>query len=732
MWHVVSDQQRRSDRGLVEEGDGSLHQRPSLPPAEEIASLPPDGGPIWNRLIFEKSPYLLQHAANPVDWFPWGEQAFEKARAEGKPLFLSIGYATCHWCHVMERESFENAEIAAVLNDQFVCVKVDREERPEVDGIYMSAVLVLTGGQGGWPLSVFLTPDGKPFYGGTYFPPEDRYGRPGFRTLLIRLAAAWQQDRRQLEEVTDLVVEHLRKGVESRGGDALTAETLDAGAGSLARIFDESWGGFGEAPKFPMSHNLSFLLRHWARTGEARSLKMVETTLDRMALGGLHDHLGGGFHRYSTDRRWLVPHFEKMLYDQAILARTYLEAFQATGKSRYADVARGILDYVLRDMTGPEGAFYSAEDADSEGYEGRFYVWRPEEVVEALGRELGSLFNDAHNVTAHGNFELQTSILNLNAPPEETAASQSGGAPPPMDPLPDARRRLLEARSKRIRPLRDDKIITAWNGLMISAFATGSQVLDDPGCRQAAERAARFVLERLRTEDGRLLRRYRDGQASFPGCIEDYAFFTLALLDLYEATFKPEYLTQACDLAAKMNELFWDETDGGFAFQGTDGERLLIRQKEVYDGATPSGNSVAALALLRIGHLTADPSYEKRGRETIAAFSAAVSQAPTVHTQMLIALDFALGPTIEIVLAGESDAKETQEMVRAIHRRFLPNKVLALRPEGSAGEAIASLAPFLADLHAIDGKTTAYVCRNHACSRPTCDLEELLRFLDAE
>jgi uncharacterized protein YyaL (SSP411 family) len=470
-------------------------------------------------------------------------------------------------------------------------------------------------------------------------------------------------------------------------------------------------------------------LRHWKRFGDEQSLRIVEHTLDQMARGGMYDHLGGGFHRYSTDRQWLVPHFEKMLYDQAILARTYLEAFQATGRERYAAVARDIFRYVLRDMTSPKGIFFSAEDADSEGEEGTFYLWRPEQVVGVLGEELGGLFNEAYGVTEKGNFEHNTSILHLRQPLDSVATRLGRDPDRFRERMARARDRLLQERSKRIRPLRDDKVITSWNALMISAFAYGSQVLTEPEYRDSARRAADFILENLPTEDGRLLRRYRDGEAAIPGYIDDYAFFINALLDLYEATFETRYLAESIRLTEKMDELFWDDQHGGYTFTGTDGDELIIRPKTTYDGAIPSGNSVAALALYRLGSLTADPRYERRAGELIAAFSGNIARGSSGHTQMLIALDYGLGPSVEVVIAGEVRSEDVRRMLRTLHARFIPNKVVVLRPGGVAGKKIAALAPFLSEQEAIDGKATAYVCRNHACSLPTTDPSKMMSLI---
>jgi uncharacterized protein YyaL (SSP411 family) len=685
-----------------------------------------------NRLGREKSPYLLQHAKNPVDWYPWGEEAFAKAGAEDRPVFLSIGYSTCHWCHVMERESFENEAIAALLNEHFVPIKVDREERPDIDQVYMQAVQILTG-QGGWPLSVFLTPDGLPFWGGTYFPPDNRFGRPGFATVLTALSDAWRTRRAELLESADklksIIHDHSRLARPETGREPDPA-ILALGVQQFASRFDPAQGGFGPAPKFPRSHALSFLLGAHARSGDPAILRMVEVTLDHMARGGIHDHLGGGFHRYSTDGQWLVPHFEKMLYDQALLARTYLEAYQVTGKPAYAEVARGIFTYVLREMTAPEGGFYSAEDADSEGEEGKFYVWTPEEVREVLGPEESAFFAGIYDVTSSGNFEGGSSILNLKRRLPDVAAEHRMEPAALAARLEGARAKLLAARSKRVRPHLDDKVLTDWNGLMIGALALGARILGEPAYRAAAERAASFVLATLRRGDGRgdgrLLKRYRAGEASIPGYLDDYAFLSWGLLDLYGATFDPKYLESARDLAREMVKLFWDAEGGGFFFTGSDGPQLLVRTQEIYDAATPSGNAIAALVLLRLGDLIADPELSRYGRETVAAFAPALEASPLSFPQMLIALDFAVGPTAEVVLAGAPESSEFRAKAAALNRRFLPRVVVAARPPGDAGRRMVALAPYLAAHEPLDGKATAFVCRNYACALPARDTETML------
>ena len=682
-----------------------------------------------NRLVHEKSPYLLQHAYNPVDWYPWGDEAFAKARQEQKPVFLSIGYSTCHWCHVMERESFENPEIAGLLNQGFVSIKVDREEHPDLDQVYMAAVTMLTG-QGGWPLTVFLTPDRKPFFGGTYFPPERRWQVAGMRELLPAVAAAWGGKRDELLASAESLTASLSEQLASASSPGtVTLELLHEAFNQAAHAFDASAGGFGGAPKFPRGQELSFLLRYWTRTKTGQALDMVTVTLDHLARGGIHDHLGGGFHRYATDDRWLVPHFEKMLYDQALLARACLEAYRVTKQADYAETARGIFEYVLRDLTDPRGGFYSAEDADSEGEEGKFYVWTPDEVIRVLGREEGELFNRFYGVTPEGNFEHRTSILHIEQP-LDTFAKLKGFDPQPLrERLASARARLLAARSARPRPSRDDKILTSWNGLMIAAFAYGGSTLDEPRYVEAARKAASFVLSTL-TQDGELLRRYRDGEAAYPGTLEDYAFFINGLLELYEAEFDPQWLSEAKRLAARMIERFWDEPGGGFFLRGKDELPLIVRSKEISDGAMPSGNSMAVLALLRLGRLTADAQLEGMGRRALEAFAASLARSPFSYPQMFGAVDFALGPTTEIVIAGEPSERDTVRMVRVLQERFLPRAVTILHAPGEAGEAIEALAPFVKRQQPIGGKPTAYVCENFVCSLPANDLAAFAQLIE--
>jgi uncharacterized protein YyaL (SSP411 family) len=683
-----------------------------------------------NRLIDEKSPYLIQHAGNPVNWYPWGEEAFDKARKEDKPVFLSIGYATCHWCHVMAHESFEDEEVALLLNESYVAIKVDREERPDVDKIYMAVCQSLTG-RGGWPLSIFVTPEGKPFFAGTFFPKSSRMGMPGFVDILKQIAAMWQNDRASVVKASENITTAIQPRSDSvRSVHALNVETLKKGYAQLARTFDPIWGGFGAAPKFPTPHHLMFLLRWYKRSGDSRAMEMVEKTLNTMRSGGIFDQIGLGFHRYSVDEKWLVPHFEKMLYDQALLAMAYIEAYQATGKVEIAQVAREIFTYVLRDMNSPEGGFYSAEDADSEGNEGLFYLWSPLEVREHLGEELGDLFCRFYGITEAGNFEEGRSIPHVPVSTQSFAAKEGMDLTGLEKALNDGRDRLFEVRKKRVPPLKDDKILTSWNGLMIAAFAKGYQAFGNQAYADAARRAADFILKNLKTFDGRILRRYRQGDAAYPGYLDDYAFLIAGLLDLYEATFEVSYLEEAIELNEAMVDIFWDKQGGGLYFTGQGNESLITRSKEVYDGALPSGNSVAALNFLRLSRMTGNINLEQRAEQLIQAFSKQVADQPVAYTQLLIALDFMIGPSQEIVVVGDPSLTNTQAMIHAVQRSFLPNKVLLLRSQGVKGKQLASLSPFVEAMSSINNQPTVYVCENYACKTPIKDVDALKAILN--
>ncbi len=687
--------------------------------------------PFQNALIHEKSPYLLQHAKNPVNWYPWGDEAFAKAEKEDKPIFLSIGYATCHWCHVMAHESFEDPEVARILNDHFVSIKVDREERPDVDKIYMTVCQALTG-QGGWPLSVFLTPRRFPFFAGTYFPKTGRMGLTGFVDLIDRMVTLWRNDRARLLSAGNQITDHIQQFSRTPPFDkALGIETIQKGGRQLARTFDPQWGGFGGAPKFPTPHQLTFLLRFYHRSQDPFDLEMIEKTLQSMRQGGIFDHIGYGFHRYSVDEKWFAPHFEKMLYDQALLAMAYTEAFQVTGKPLYAQVAREIFTYVLRDMTAPEGAFYSAEDADSEGEEGRFYLWTPNEVREILEEESAELFCSFYDIREGGNFEGGRSIPHIADAVPSVAKSRNMDEQALISILQSSRERLFLARDKRIHPLKDDKILTSWNGLMIAALLKGYRALGEQVYLIAAQKALAFLLSTLQVNEGRLLRRYREGEAALPGYLDDYAFLSWALVEAYEATFDPAYLEQAMALTHSMLELFWDQENGGFFFTGRENESLITRSKDVQDGALPSGNSVAAFNLLRLGRLTGNALLEEKADALLQAFASQADAYPAAHTQLLQALDFMIGPAQEVVIAGDPSEGTAQTMVELIHRNFFPNQVVLFVPEDETRARLCALAPFVQNMSPIEGKTTAYVCRGYACQAPLTDPKEMEKALKA-
>ncbi|HEX4926081.1 MAG TPA: thioredoxin domain-containing protein, partial [Bdellovibrionales bacterium] len=614
-----------------------------------------------NRLANEKSPYLLQHKNNPVDWYPWGPEAFDKARREDKPIFLSIGYSTCHWCHVMEHESFEDAEVAALLNRAFVNIKVDREERPDIDHIYMTVCQMMTG-SGGWPLTIVMTPDQKPFFAGTYFPKDERYGRAGMLQLVPRLEDVWKTERAKVLESADQILEFVVTNTRPRAGEALGEDVIKSSLAQLKSSFDNRHAGFGSAPKFPSPHNLMFLLRCWRRFKDGPSLDMVERTLQAMRAGGMYDQLGFGFHRYSVDRMWLVPHFEKMLYDQALLALAYLETFQATGKDDYGSTAREIFEYVLRDMKSPEGGLYSAEDADSEGVEGKFYVWDHDELKRVLTDAEFKLVSSLFNVHPEGNFNEMGepsphNILHLSGTFRENAARLGYKDEGVLrEEWEKARQKLFAIRARRVHPHKDDKVLTDWNGLMIAALAKGAQVLDDESGRyvKGARDAFEFVITRMSAPGGRgrLYHRFRDGEAAIEANADDYAFMMWAAVELYHATFESRYLKHALTFAEILLEDFWDRGEGGLYFTPPRGEALIVRKKEIYDGAVPSGNAVAMWNFLRLAKLTGRAELEERANEIGKIFSSDVRSAPTAHNMMLLGLDFGLGPAIEVVVAG--------------------------------------------------------------------------------
>ncbi len=691
-----------------------------------------------NRLITEKSPYLSQHAHNPVDWWPWCEEAFETARREDKPIFLSIGYSTCHWCHVMEKESFEDPMVAELMNEAFVNIKVDREERPDIDHFYMLTALMVLG-HGGWPLTVIMTPDKKPFFVATYIPKNGRFGNPGMLDIIPEISRLWKEDRGRLLEAADSVLQRVTLFSAVEVGSSLRESDLHEAFKSFARTFDERKGGFGHAPKFPSPHNYMFLLRYWKKTGNERALYMVEKTLIEMRMGGIFDHVGFGFHRYSTDREWVLPHFEKMLYDQALLTMAYVEAFQATKKQFYAKTAREILTYVLRELSSPVGGFYSAEDADSEGIEGKFYVWTLKELREILSKEEAEVVIKAFNVKKSGNFREESSgrrsganILYLGEPIDKVAARLG------MDPLEfveiweEARKKLFDVRKRRIHPNKDDKILTDWNGLMIAALAKAGMTLQDARYLKAAEKCANFLLTRMRDDQGRLLHRYKDGDAGILGFLDDYQFLIWGLLELYKATFKVDYLEAALELNEHALDHFWDKTNGGFYFTADyHGDDVIIRKKELFDGALPSGNSVAMMNLLQIGRITGNPSMETLSNVVGRVLSRFVRNAPSSFAHVLNALDFAVGPSNEIVIVGSRENPRTNQVIKALHSEFLPNAVMLFKPVDAdrVMERLTKLAPFVKNMGMIDDQATIYVCRNHSCNLPTTSLDAVLEQL---
>jgi uncharacterized protein YyaL (SSP411 family) len=689
-----------------------------------------------NHLINETSPYLRQHAHNPVDWYPWGPEAFERAQRENKPIFLSIGYSTCHWCHVMAHESFEHPEVARLMNEAFVSIKVDREERPDIDNVYMSACQAMTG-SGGWPLSIIMTPDKRPFFAATYIPRESRFGLTGMMELIPQIRELWATRQGEALSLSNKIAAVLQQTSQDTADEELDETMLELTYEQLAKRFDGQHAGFSSAPKFPTPHNLLFLLRYWKRTGNGMALDMVEKTLQAMRRGGVYDHVGFGFHRYSTDSQWLVPHFEKMLYDQAMLAMAYTEAYQATGKEDYGKTAREIFTYVLRDMTVPEGGFCSAEDADSEGEEGKFYLWTQEEVRQLLGNEEADFVAKVFNIEKDGNFAEQVTgrksganILHIRKTSGELASDLNLSQQDLQTHLEEIRQNLFAYREKRVHPMKDDKILTDWNGLMIAALAKGAQSFDEPEYAEAAHSAADFILGNMRKPDGRLWHRYRDGQVGVEANLDDYAFLVWGLIELYEATFDARYLEVALDLTGTMVRHFWDEDGGGLYLTPDDGESLLVRKKEIYDGAIPSGNSVAMLNLLRLGRMTANSDLEEKAAKIGRAFSGSVKQSPSAYTQLMVALDFGIGPCYEVVIAGNAKAEDTKAMVKALGTRFLPNKVVLLNPDGRESLEIAKLAEFTRNQSSIGGKATAYVCMNYNCKLPTTDINKMLELLN--
>jgi uncharacterized protein YyaL (SSP411 family) len=667
-----------------------------------------------NALIHETSPYLLQHAHNPVHWYPWGKEALSQAKEKDKPVLLSIGYSACHWCHVMEHESFEDEEIAGLMNENFINIKVDREERPDLDAIYMAAVQLMTG-RGGWPMTVFLTPDQVPFYCGTYFPREDQYGMPGFRRVLISVAQAYREKKQVLNKDAETIVAALRKSNALSAPGKLSPEMVEAALSALAANYDSRDGGFGQAPKFPPSMALSFLMRSHRRKNGKQYLEMVNQTLTKMACGGIFDQLGGGFHRYSVDAQWLVPHFEKMLYDNALLSRAYLDAFLLTKNEFYRRISQETLDYVIREMTSPEGGFYSSQDADSEGKEGSFFLWTVDEVQSILGREEAELFCRYYGITSEGNFEGKN-ILSVPRSLSLVARLNDVTEGRLSEIIRHGRSALFEAREARIKPGRDEKVLTAWNGLMLRSFAEAANSLGREDYRRAAVRNAEFLLSKLRRED-QLLRSYKDKQARFNACLEDYACLADGLISLYEATFDARWIREAEELAALMIDKFWDPKDTGFYFTSKDHESLIHRPKDFYDSATPSGNSVAAYALLRLWKLTGDTQWSQYAVSILESMAALLPKHPSAFPHLLCALDFHMGQAKEIAIVGDPREKNTRELLQAVFDVYLPNKVVACGIDGGIF--------LLENKPKVDGLATAYICENFTCDLPVTSPKEL-------
>ncbi|MEE8605703.1 MAG: thioredoxin domain-containing protein [Candidatus Aminicenantaceae bacterium] len=697
-----------------------------------------------NKLINETSPYLLLHAHNPVYWYPWGEEALAKAKKENKPIFLSIGYAACHWCHVMERESFENEEIAKILNKHFISIKVDREERPDLDDIYMTAVVAISG-SGGWPMTVFLTPDLKPFYGGTYFPPEDKWGRVGFKNLILRLNDFWQNDQSRAKLHQD--AETLGQIIEQRTSISLQVDEdaqlnralLANAARKLEKTFDDKWGGFSSAPKFPPSNAVMFLLRDYFHAGNKLSLEMATFTLDKMFEGGMYDHLAGGFHRYSVDHEWLVPHFEKMLYDNAQLAVVYIEAFQVTGNKKYARIAKEIFDYEMTYMTDTSGGIYSTEDADSQGKEGIFYLWKRDELDGILGRKEAEILSRYYNVKKLGNFSSHEdyhkrfNILHIRKDAATVAKELDMTESQLENTLSSIKKKLLDVRDKRVRPGLDDKTITSWNALMISAFARGYQVFADERYLNAAERAAAFIMNKMRTKDGKLLRTYRAGKSKFYAYLEDYAYAVQSFIDLYEAGFDEHWLFAAEELTEEMIAQFWDEKSSSLFNTGQYQKNLIVRTKSLNDDAIPSPVGVAIDSLLRLGKLLDREEYFKKARRLLKTTHPYMEKSPQGYLTLLINVDSLIYSPKEIAIVGRMDSEDTKTLLKAIHSRFIPNRVIALLdPTSTDAAELAKKIPLLSGRELVDGKATAYVCENFTCQLPVTSPEELIKQLFAK
>jgi uncharacterized protein len=687
-----------------------------------------------NKLINEKSPYLLQHAYNPVDWFPWCNEAFEKARLEDKPIFLSIGYSTCHWCHVMEKESFEDAEVAQLMNDAFISIKVDREERPDIDGVYMSVCQMITG-SGGWPLTIVMTPDKNPFFTGTYFPKHNRFNRIGMMELVPRLKEVWVTRKDEVLKSANEITSSLNKQNSISDTTEIDESLLDKAYDEMSKRYDETNGGFGNAPKFPSPHNLLFLLRYWKRKNQPKALEMVEKTLTEMRYGGIYDHVGFGYARYSTDQHWLVPHFEKMLYDQAMLVMAYTETYLVTKNNFYKETAKEILEYVLRDMTHPEGGFYSAEDADSEAEEGKFYLWDADELRNVLFKDEFDFAIKVFNITDNGNWVDEskgmkpgTNILHLNKSSKELADECRLSEDDFNKMLESVRKKLFNHREKRVHPYKDDKILTDWNALMISAFAKSAQAFDDKRYADAAIKSFVFIEKYLTDKEGKLIHRFREGESGLPAHIDDYAFMINASIDLYETTFEIKYLKRAIELNEILMKDFWDKENGGFYFSSSTSEELIVKQKDVYDGAIPSGNSIALLNLIRLSLFTANIYFEKKASMLIKYFSGYISNSPSAFCMFMCALDFQLSSSTEIVVASAPNDILAINGINFIRSIFNPNKVIIHKPD-NIDKDFAEVLSFTNDMKMKNNSTTFYVCRDYACNQPVNSMSELEKLL---
>ena len=691
---------------------------------------------IENTLKYEKSPYLLQHSGNPVNWMPWGEEAFRLARKEDKPIFLSIGYSTCHWCHVMEKESFEDMDVADLMNKTFVNIKVDREERPDIDKIYMSVAQMMTG-RGGWPLTIIMTPSKEPFFAATYIPKENRGGQTGLIQLIPLMDKLWKTKRKDILASKDKIKDLLMGIADNTSESPIDHSLIEKAYNGFYSIYDRENGGFGNAPKFPSAHNLSFLLNYWKKSGNPDSLEMVEKTLSSMRNGGIWDHIGYGFHRYSTDKKWILPHFEKMLYDQAINAFAYLDAYQVTGKDIYKETVMRIYDYVNDNMRSPQGAFYSAEDADSEGEEGTFYVWDSTEITDLLGEEDGSIIEKVFNIKKNGNFrdeatglESGKNILFRTKTYAELAKEMEIDSDAFTKKIDDLMAKLYIYRKNRISPFKDDKVLTDWNGLMAAAYARGGRVLDDPELIKIAEDSIAFITSNMTNGDDGLFHRYREGQSSINANLDDYAFMVLALIELYQSTFKFEYINKALKLQEYLDKYFWDDKNGGYFFTDSRSEELIVRQKESYDGAIPSGNSVSAFNLVRLGRITMNAEFEKKATRIGEVFGKNIKNSPVSHTYLLSVIDYLSGPSYEIIIVDGEKKEESRELFEIINKHFIPNKIVIYKSEAQDFNQVRELKAFINELHPVNNKPTAYICKNYYCELPVTNKEDLMKSLN--